>query len=86
VERKTPPVTVPAKRSEPSAANALKPYFDKPVLTVSQLIPLLVETKTPREVPAKRFVPETRNASTSTFAKSVEVQLDPLLVERKAPL
>src|SRR3989337_2966327 len=60
--------------------------FPKPVFTESQLVPLLVERKTPPpSVPAKRFVPETARNQTLVFVKPVlaAVQLVPLLVERK---
>ena len=59
--------------------------FVKPLLTCVQLVPLLVERKTPPSVPAKRFVPQTARANTSVFVKPVFTyfQLAPLLVERK---
>src|ERR1039458_7348447 len=60
----------------------------KPELTEIQLVPLLVDRKTPpKRVPAKRSVSETASASTKGFAKpeSTAVQLVPSLVERKTP-
>jgi len=57
-------------------------------LTAVQLVPLLVERKTPPpKVPAKRFVPEIARAKTLVFVKPelTAVQLVPLLVERKTP-
>ena len=62
--------------------------FVKPVLAAVQLVPLLVERKTPPpEVPAKIFVSETASAKTEVFVKPVlaAVQLVPLLVDRKTP-
>jgi hypothetical protein len=59
-----------------------------PVLTAVQLIPLLVERKTPPSVPAKRFVSLTAKEETEVLVNPVltAVQLVPLFVERKTPL
>jgi len=59
--------------------------FVKPVAV--QLVPLLVERKTPLSVPAKRFEPLTVRAETFVFVRPLltAVQLVPLLVERKTP-
>ena len=50
-----PCLQVPAKRFVPLIAKAQTSVFVKPVSV--QLVPLLVERKTPPSVPAKRFVP-----------------------------
>ncbi|MBK6418050.1 MAG: hypothetical protein IPF79_02510 [Ignavibacteria bacterium] len=60
----------------------------KPELTPLQLVPLLVERKTPLPpVPAKRFVPDTASDLTSSFGKPelTSLQLVPLFVETKTP-
>ena len=64
VERKMPPLEVPAKRLVPETVRDKTPVFVKPVLADVQVVPLLVERKMPPEVPAKRFVPETAKAKT----------------------
>jgi hypothetical protein len=53
-----------------------------------QLVPLLVERKTPPAVPTKRFVPLVVRALTVVFVKPVLtcVQLMPLSVDKKTPL
>ena len=81
----TPLPQVPAKRFVPLIARALTSVFVKPIAV--QLVPLLVERKTPPSDPAKRFVPLTARAETFVFVKPLltAVQLVPLLVERKTP-
>jgi hypothetical protein len=64
VERNTPP-KVAAKRFVPETARALIVILVKPELTSVQLVPLLVERKTPPPlppVPAKIFVPKNAKA------------------------
>ncbi len=63
-----------------------------PELTLVQLLPLLVERKTPPPVAAKRFVEpappeagETAKALIVSFVNPAAVQLAPLLVDRKTP-
>jgi hypothetical protein len=59
----------------------------RPELVDAQLAPLVVETKTPASVPAKRFVPINAREKTDLFVSPVSfgVQLDPSFVERKTP-
>ncbi len=53
----------PGKEIRAGDGKSIDIVFVKPVLTAVQLVPLLVERKTPpRSVPAKRFVPETAKA------------------------
>src|SRR3990172_5382160 len=52
-------------------ARAETTVVGKPVLTAVQLVPLLVERKTPSSVPAKRFVPEMARAETTVVGKPV---------------
>jgi len=67
----------------------------KPVSTLLQFVPLLVERKTPPQVPAKRFVepatPEAGETARALTVRSVKpvltaFQLAPLSVERKTPV
>jgi hypothetical protein len=53
------PLLLPAKRFVPETARVKMEVSGKPELTAVQLVPLLVERKTPPRVPAKRFAPET---------------------------
>jgi hypothetical protein len=71
-------------------------FGGNPVLSTVQLVPLLVERKTPPSVPAKRFcplnarhsIPVYRVVSYTDFCipSLTPVQLVPVLVERKTPL
>ena len=94
LDRETP-FGVPAKRLESPTPFAIvasdKMMFvsARPELTAIQLMPLLVERKSPpKTVPAKRFVPETTRDQTQVLVnpESTAVQLVPLFVERKMPL
>jgi hypothetical protein len=69
----------------PETARARTSVVVKPVLAALQLVPLLVERKTPAPVPGKRLMPETARARTSVVVKPVlaAFQLVPLLVEMK---
>jgi len=48
---------VPAKRFVPLMARAVTQVFVKPVLAAVQLVPLVVERKTPRLCPGKEIRP-----------------------------
>ena len=109
VERKTPPPIIPSplpfmltKRVvSMTRKHWTRKYsvgdIGRPVLTVVQRAPLLVERKTPPPrhcepshadaVPAKRFVPLTAKDSTivSVRPELTGVQFVPLLLERKTP-
>lgn len=78
----TPPLWVPAKRSVPfvSRERMSRPKPDNPVLKADQLVPLLVETKTPPAVPAKICVALAANARTFKLVSPVDTddQFTPL--------
>jgi hypothetical protein len=64
-------------------------FEGNPVFTGVQLVPLLVERKTPPpSIPANRLLPLTVRDRTYRFVNPVftAVQLAPLLAERKIPL
>jgi hypothetical protein len=85
VERKTPPVDVPAKRFVPLTARHDTVVSVKPEWAGVQHVPLLVDRKTPPEVPAKRFALLTVRAKTQRLVKPVAVQLLPSFVDEKTP-
>ena len=79
----TPPL--PEKRFVPLTAKGPTKVLGKPVFTAAQLLPLLVDKKTPALVPAKIFVPLRANEDKPVFIRPVftAVQLLPLFVDKK---
>ena len=70
----------------PETDRALTCVFGKPLFTEVQIVPLLVDRKTPPpEVPAKIYVPKKAKDRTYLFVKPLAVQLVPLFVDRKTP-
>jgi hypothetical protein len=57
VERKTPPLSVPANILLPITANVPTMLFPNPEFTAVHFVPLLVERKTPKSVPANILLP-----------------------------
>ena len=76
---------VPAKRVLEFKANEKTVVCDKPVFTAFQATPLLVDKKTPSNVPAKILLPHTAIAGTIASIKVVASQLLPLFDELYTP-
>jgi len=88
VDKKIPPLNVPANNSVPYTAKEITTLFVKPESTAVQFVPLSVDRKTPFIVPAKRLVPETARVKIPALVNPVfaAVQFFPLSVDRKTPL
>jgi hypothetical protein len=89
VERKTPPLPVPAKRFAPERARAETGLLVNPVLGGVQFTPLSEERKTvPFPYPARRLAPFTARAEASGLVAVgglIFVHVAPLSVEREQP-